>query len=185
MKHRIFIAINLPDEIKRELLDCKKRWKNLKVRWTKFENIHITLEFLGLIEYKKLRTVLKVTEETVAQLRPFSVSLNKIILGPDPAQAKMFWATVVVDKSLLNLKDTLNKNLLEEGMELEEKERSFNPHITLARARGNELKGKQTNINLFRLGFKVESVEVMESRLLPGGARYKTIGSFKLESNAC
>ena len=70
-------------------------------------------------------------------------------------------------------------------MELEEKERSFNPHITLARARGNELKGKQTNINLFRLGFKVESVEVMESRLLPGGARYKTIGSFKLESNAC
>ncbi len=179
MKHRIFIAINLPDKIKRQLLDCKKRWKNLKVRWTKFENIHITLEFLGLIEYKKLRTVLEVTKKTAARIQPFDVRLNKIILGPDPAQAKMFWATVMVGKPLLNLKDTLNKNLPEAGIEIKE-ERDFNPHITLARARGNELKGKQTNVNLSRLGFKVESVEVMESRLLPGGARYKAIGSFML-----
>ena len=180
MKHRIFIAINIPDEVKRQFLEHKKRWKNLKVRWTKFENIHLTLEFLGLIEYKKLRTVLGAVEETAAQLQPFNIHLNRIVLGPDPTQAKMFWATVMVDKPLLNLKDTLNKNLLEAGIELKNEERDFNPHITLARARGNELKGKQTNINLSRLGFGVESVEVMESRLLPGGARYKTMGSFRL-----
>jgi len=180
MKHRIFIAVNLPDEIKRQLLEHKKRWKNLRVRWTKFENIHLTLEFFGLIEYKKLRTVLRVTEKTVVQFQPFNIYLDRIILGPNPVQAKMFWATVVAGKPLLNLKDTLNKNSLEAGIELKNENRGFNPHITLARARGNELKGKQTNINLFRLGFKVESVEVMESRLLPGGARYKTIGSFKL-----
>lgn len=180
MKHRVFIAINIPDEIKRQLLENKTRWKNLKVHWTKFENIHLTLEFLGLIEYKKLRTILKVVKETTARIQPFHIHLNRIILGPDPVQAKMFWVTVMVDKSLLNLKDTLNKNLLEAGIELKNEERDFNPHITLARARGNELKGKQTNINLSRLGFKVESAEVMESRLLPGGARYKTMGSFKL-----
>ena len=185
MKHRIFIAINLSDEVKRDRGEVKKSWKDLKVRWTKFENIHITLEFLGLIEYKKLRAILEVTEKTVAQLQSFDVRLDRIILGPDPAQAKMFWATVAVSKPLLNLKDTLNKNLLEAGIETEEKERDFNPHITLARARGNELKGKKTNINLSRIGFKVKSVEVMESRLLPGGARYKTIGSFELGNKIC
>lgn len=183
MKHRIFISINLPDEIKRRLLEHKKRWKNLKVRWTKFENIHLTLEFLGLIEYKKLRTVLKVAEETVTQFQPFNICLDRIVLGPNPVQAKMFWATIMADKPLLNLKDVFNKNLLEAGIELNNEDKNFNPHITLARARGNELKGKQTNINLFRLEFKAESVEVMGSRLLPGGARYKTIGSFRLGNN--
>jgi len=181
MKHRIFIAINLPDETKRQLLEHKKRWKNLRVRWTKFENIHITLEFLGLIEYKKLRTVLEIVKKTAVQFQPFNIRLNRIILGPNPAEARMFWATVMVEKPLLELKDALNQNLLFEGIELKEEQRDFNPHITLARARGNELKGKQTNIDLSRLSFKAESVEVMESRLSPSGAKYKAMGSFRLK----
>lgn len=183
MKHRIFIAINIPDEAKRQILEHRKRWPNLKVRWTKFENIHITLEFLGLIEYKKIKTVLGAVEKTTVQFQPFDIRLSKIVLGPNPVQAKMFWATVKIEKPLLKLKDALNQNLLSAGIELEEKNMDFNPHITLARARGNELKGKKTNIDLSRLSFKAKSVEVIESRLTPGGAKHKAIGNFKLKDD--
>jgi 2'-5' RNA ligase len=177
MKKRIFIAVNLPDEIKRTLLSYEKRWKNLRVRWTNFNNMHITLEFLGNVDRKGLESVLRAVGETVSELKPFNIYLDRIILGPNLAQPRMFWAMVYIDSNVKKLKDLVEKNLLDLGFKTEERE--FRPHITLARARGNQLKGKQTNIVLNNIGFEVESIEVMQSQLHPGGARYKVVESFK------
>ncbi|MCH8987167.1 hypothetical protein IIA94_03325, partial [Patescibacteria group bacterium] len=58
MLKRIFIAINLPDAVKKELLSYKEKWAELftphrnevsgagPVRWVLPENLHITLVFL-------------------------------------------------------------------------------------------------------------------------------------------
>jgi len=43
--HRIFIAINLPANLKKELSMAQNRWPELPARWTKPENLHITLLF--------------------------------------------------------------------------------------------------------------------------------------------
>ena len=48
-RRRIFIAINLPEDIKRELAAYDQKWSDLPVRWTEKENLHITLEFLGYL----------------------------------------------------------------------------------------------------------------------------------------
>jgi len=104
--------------------------------------------------------------------------LDKIVLGPDPVQAKMFWVTVCVDSNIIKLKNLMNENLKFYDFKLEERE--FKPHITLARARGNQLKGKQTNIILPNMKFKVEGIEVMQSQLHPGGAKHKVVESFGL-----
>ncbi|HEB01428.1 MAG TPA: WecB/TagA/CpsF family glycosyltransferase, partial [Candidatus Portnoybacteria bacterium] len=39
----IFVAINLPSEIKKKFLSFQQKWPDLPVRWTKEENLHITL----------------------------------------------------------------------------------------------------------------------------------------------
>ena len=178
MRKRIFVAINLPEEIKRELLSYERRWKNLHIKWTNFYNLHITLEFLGEVNRWELKKILQAIEKTALEIKPFEIKLDKIVLGPDQAQAKMFWVTVCVDDQIIKLKDSIEENLKFYDFKLEERE--FKPHITLARARGNQLKGKQTNIVLRNMKFKAESIEVMQSQLHPGGAKYKVVESFEL-----
>ena len=177
MKKRIFIAINLPDEIKEALLSYEKRWRGLHVRRTSFRNMHITVEFLGEVNRNGLDAILLATENTAGEIKPFDIRLDKIVLGPDPAQAKMFWATIYIDSYLMKFKNLMNENLKQNNFIPEVRE--FKPHITLARARGNQLKGKRTNITLANLKFKAESVEVIESQLHPGGAKYKVVESFE------
>jgi len=177
MKKRIFIAINLPDDIKRAFLSYEKRWRNLRVRWTSFKNMHITVEFLGEVNRSDLDAILIVAENTAMEIKPFDIYLDRIVLGPNPVQAKMFWATIYIDSYLMKFKNLMDENLRQNNFILEERE--FKPHITLARARGNQLKGKQTNIILTNLKFRAESVEVMQSQLHPGGARYKVVESFR------
>lgn len=189
MKKRIFIAINLPDEIKRKLLSYERRWKNLRVKWTNFYNLHITLEFLGEVDRWELEKIIQALKETSLAIKPFYVQLDKITLGPDSARAKMFWATIHIDNNIVKLKNLINENLKfhefnsggsEPSLKLEEQE--FKPHVTLARARGNQLKGKQTNIALPGMKFKVESIDIVQSQLHSGGAKYKVVESFKLQN---
>ena len=179
MRKRIFVAIRLPEEIRRELLSYERRWKNLRIKWTNFHSLHLTLEFLGEVNRWELKKILEAVEKTALEMKPFDIKLDKITLGPDSTQAKMFWVTACVDESIIELKNLINKNLKFCDFNLEE-EQEFNPHITLARARGNQLKGKQTNIVLRNMKFKLESIEVMQSQLHPGGAKYKVVESFEL-----
>ena len=177
MKKRIFIAINLPDEIKRELLSYEKRWKNLHIRWTNFHKLHITVDFLGEVDRSGLDVILLAAEKTALEIKPFVICLNKITLGPNLAQAKMFWAVVYVDSYLMKFKNLMDQNLKQQNFIPEARE--FFPQITLAYARGNQLKGKKTNISLNNMKFQAESMEVMESQLHSGGAKYKTVESFR------
>ena len=105
MKKRIFVAINLPEEIRRELLSYERRWKNLHIKWTNFYNLHITLEFLGEVNRPELNKILQAVEKTALEIKPFDIKLDKIVLGPDSAQAKMLWVTVCVDDQIMKIKN--------------------------------------------------------------------------------
>ncbi len=177
MKKRIFIAINLPDNVKNILLSNRRRWKHLDIRWTNPENLHITIEFLGEVDRWELDKILAAVKCAVLETEPFDLYLDKIVLGPNSVQASMFWATMGQHSSIIKLKNLVQKNLELYGFAGEKRE--FNSHITLARARGNQLRGKRTNISLGNIRVRVEGVEVMESQLHPGGSKYKTAESFK------
>lgn len=172
--------MDLPDEIKRELLSYEGRWKNLHIRWTNFYKMHISVRFMGEIDKKGLEKVVAAVKKTALEVKSFDIRLSKIVLGPDAVQAKMFWAMTRIDANFSNLEKTIANNLKFYGFELEDAE--FKPFITIARARGNQLKGKQTNIALKNMRFKVEELEIMESQLRPNIEKYKFIESFKLRS---
>ena len=82
MPRRIFIAINLPENIKNKLLSYQEKWPELPVRWTKKENLHITLEFLGYLADEELIELFQKTKEMVSEKESFSIRLNKICYGP-------------------------------------------------------------------------------------------------------
>jgi 2'-5' RNA ligase len=186
MQHRVFIAINLPEKIKRELSEYKDKWLELPCRWTKRENIHITLVFLGYLTDDEVLNICKITEEVALRNKPFSIELNKITYGPKDKNPRMIWAEGGKSEELKKLQNDLENSLAGLSSEVKgEKGRGFSPHITLGRLRQWEFRKiepeERPNINEeINFGFEVTSIEVMESNLRKGGAEYSVLESHKL-----
>ena len=186
MPHRIFIAINLPEKIKKDLLDYQSKWPNFPIRWTKKDSLHITLIFIGYTPDEKLGEICRITKEVVAQYRSFSIDLNKICYAPPKKiPPRMIWAEGEKVKELADLKQDLEKYLATIEVRLELNNRDFHPHITLGRIRTWQWKRiepeERPDIEKdISLNFEVNSVEVMESQLKRSGAKYNILESAKL-----
>jgi 2'-5' RNA ligase len=186
MRHRIFIAINLPEEIKKELKASQSQWPELPIRWTKPENLHITLVFLGYLSDEDLLEVCNLTREVAQRNKPFSLNLKKICYGPPKKMPpRMVWVEGEKSQELGDLKNDLENSLLE-GVSFHREKRAFSLHITLGRIRRWEWKKiepeERPEVNKeIDLTFEVNSIEVMESKLKRGGAEYTVLESTPLK----
>ncbi|MFH1509903.1 MAG: RNA 2',3'-cyclic phosphodiesterase [Candidatus Nealsonbacteria bacterium] len=184
MKHRIFIAINLPKEVKKRLTYIQERYLDFPIKWTRKENLHITLVFLGEIIDEDLIEICNKISEAVLKNKTFSIDLNKVVYGPPKKlPPKMIWVTGEQNISLGKLQKDLEESLL--GYSQEEN-RGYAPHITLGKI--NAWRWKQIepeerpNIEEdLNLNFDVTSIEIMESRLRTGGPEYEVLESYQLE----
>jgi len=164
MMHRIFIAINLPENIKKQLADYENNWPELPVRWTKEDDLHITLEFLGNLSDDELLRACQDTETFAKNHQPFTVTLDKITYGPpDKMPPRMIWATGPKIAEL---------NLM--------------PHITLGRIkawafRQIEPEERPEVAQEINLNFEVNSLEVVESQLKKSGPDYTILASCQLK----
>lgn len=164
MRRRVFVAINLPESVKKELSSFQFKWPELPCRWVKKENLHITLEFLGYLTDEELVELCQKTREIAAKKKPLTIHLNKISYGPiDKKPQRMVWA--IGDKI---------------------KEFGITPHITLGRLRMWEFRKmepeERPEINEgIDIKFEVSSIEVMESRLKRGGPDYSILESCPLQ----
>ena len=188
MQHRIFIAINLPEKIKKELLDYQTKWPDFPIRWTKKDSLHITLIFIGYTPDEKLGEICRITKEVVSRYRSFSINLNKICYAPPKKiPPRMIWAEGEKVEELADLKQGLEKSLATAGIRFESNNREFHPHITLGRIRTWQWKRiepeERPDIEKdISLNFEVHSIEVMESQLKRSGAEYTVLETCNLKS---
>ncbi|TSC75677.1 MAG: 2'-5' RNA ligase [Parcubacteria group bacterium Gr01-1014_30] len=186
MKRRVFVAINLPKEIKEKLASFQLKWPELPCRWTKKDNLHVTLAFLGYLTDEETAEVCQEAKEVGLRHSPFFVNLRKIVYGPQKAAVRLVWAEGAKSEELAKLRDDLEGELIGLSSELEsERGRGYIPHITLGRLRRWEFRKiepeERPEINEdISLSFEVSSVEVMESRLKRGGAEYAVLESCQL-----
>lgn len=165
MRKRVFIAINLPENVKEKLASCQFKWPELPCRWTKKDNLHITLEFLGYLTDEEIVELCQRTKEIAAKKKPFTLHLNKICYGPtDKKPFRMVWAV---------------------GEKI--KELGIVPHITLGRLKTWEFRRMEPEERPeisedIDLNFEVNSIEVMESRLKRGGPNYTILESCPLKN---
>ncbi|MFH1780744.1 MAG: RNA 2',3'-cyclic phosphodiesterase [Candidatus Nealsonbacteria bacterium] len=169
MMHRIFIAINLPEKIKKQLAEYQQKIEGLfqqsaPIRWTKEDNLHITLEFLGNLSDDEVMKVCQETEEFAKNHQPFIILLDNINYGPpDKMPPRMIWITGTKIPEL---------NLI--------------PHITLGRIKMWEFRQIEPEerpeiAQEINLNFEVNSLEVMESRLKKFGPDYTILESCPLK----
>lgn len=180
MRHRIFIAINLTGEIKKELEDYQRKWRDLPIRWTKKENLHITLIFLGSLSSEKVSEVCRIAKEVASRNKSFLVNLNKICYGPPKKMPpRMVWVQGRKSEEFTSLKEGLEKSLFEK-IRFSFENREFAPHITLGRIKTWEFRQiepeERPEVNEeINLSFEVNSIEVMESQLKRTGAEYTVL----------
>lgn len=186
MRHRIFIAINLPEDIKKKLLEYQLRWPELPARWTKKDNLHITLAFLGYLTDEEVLEICKIVKEVAPKYEPFLINLKRIIYGPPKKPPRMIWAEGEKTEELGKLQKDLENALEGISKELsEEQGRGYAPHITLSRIKQWEFRQiepeESPEINEeINLSFEVNSIEVMESQLKKGGLEYTILESIRL-----
>ncbi len=178
MQKRIFVAINLPRELKDEILNWEKGQKNLVVRWTKPNNTHITLVFIGNITENETERVISAAQLAVKGFKPFEIAVDRISIGPSLDKPRMIWLSGQENKNLSELSRHLVQELKNVGIAADANH-NFTLHITLARARNDELQGVKLD-KKFEHSFIANSVEIMESKLSPAGPAYNTLESIKL-----
>jgi len=199
MKHRIFIAVNLPEDIKENLLSYQKKIDELfafdldeaslakPIRWTKKENLHITLVFLGYIKEEELLEVFRIVEDVALRNKSFEVRLTKICYAPpNKMPPRMVWVVGERSSEFTVLRDDLENSLAtSEQVSFTPENRAFSPHITLGRIklwqwRQIEPEERPDISEDISLNFWVNSIEIMESRLKRGGSEYTVLKSYPL-----
>lgn len=189
MKHRIFIAINFPENIKKKLADYQGKWPELPIRWTKKDNLHITLIFLGYLSDEEIVEICNITKEVASKNSSFPINLKKILYGPPKKMPpRMVWAEGEKSEKLGKLQKDLENSLLTSSIkEVETESRPYTSHITLGRIKAWEFRQiepeERPEVNEeINLSFEVNSIEVMESQLQREGPRYTILELCPLKS---
>ncbi len=184
-KRRLFIAINLPENIKSKLVEHQKQWADLPVRWTIKPNLHITLVFIGCVSDDEMYKIINVAKEAGKRHESFNINLKRIILGPPNKFPRMFWVKGEKSEKLSQLKVDLENSLVDsENSGYSQKElKTYRPHITLGRIKTGQWRKLDFQPKIdekFEHSFSVETIEVMQSNLKRTGPEYSVLESVGL-----
>jgi len=188
MGHRVFIAINFPEDVKEELGNIRDEFPILPCRWTRKENLHLTLLFLGYLNDEEVLETCRIVKAVGERHSPFVFELNEISYGPPNKKVpRMVWASGKPVKELTKLNQDLENSLFEKISKDSEQGRSFAPHVTLAKIKQWQLREMELEeipeINKeISLRIPVESIEVMESELKREGPEYSILETCPLSS---
>lgn len=175
---RLFIAIELPDELKRKLE--RLRMEIPGVRWVPAEQLHLTLVFLG--EVDEATTAILTAQLAQIQTGAFELSPCGIGCFPDRRRPRVVWLGVKPEPKLLSLAQAVQQTVMAAGIILEE--RPFSPHLTLARLKPPA--ARELDVFLDRhvtttlTPFPVQEFTLFQSRLTAQGAVHSQIKSFML-----
>lgn len=180
---RLFIGIALPPEVLTPLLRVRERFTSIagELRWSEPENWHVTLQFLGAATEEQAVCLV----EKLSAVRALPVPVHVTGLGFFE-RAGVFWAGVELKPELLALQQKVVAAT--RGCGFLPENRSYNPHVTLARAKGRS--GGRTLESLaeaverskvsLHANFVAEAFLLYESISGPEGSRYEVRGRFQL-----
>ncbi|MFC2045657.1 RNA 2',3'-cyclic phosphodiesterase [Chloroflexota bacterium] len=190
---RSFIAIDLPDEVKRALAQIQTQIKLSDLRGVKWVNpygIHLTLQFLGNVSLGKLDEISGAITNAGHGIPPFHLAIKGLGVFPNLKRVQVVWVGIdgEIDK-LINLQKLIEINLTPLGFTPEK--RAFTPHLTVARLRNEVTLDERQRLGQViantrfekAYDFEVDAVNLMKSQLTKEGAIYSRISSVRLEKS--
>ena len=185
---RCFVAIELPDPVRRRLGDLQERLARQcrGVRWVRPDAIHVTLKFLGDVPDAQLAPVSEAVSDVASQCMPFEFEVRSAGCFPPQRSARVVWAGVEnTTEALATCQDLCENAFVELGFARES--RSFSPHLTLGRVKdprsAGDLRKRVAELGDFDGGTVIVSELILfESRLSKQGAQYVPVHRAALAS---
>lgn len=177
MTVRSFICIELPDEVKSEIALFQARLKSepASVSWTKPENIHLTLKFLGDVEEGRLTEIERTLESVAARFSPFELAASGCGVFPNERNPRVLWIGVREDEGHLQRLARAVEDAMA-GLGFAREDRPFQAHLTIGRVRAaagaHELARKLMAQSFPPRLFRADHLTLMRSDLRPSGAIY-------------
>jgi 2'-5' RNA ligase len=167
---RLFVAIDVPDAIKSQLTGWRMSMSG--ARWVQFDQMHLTLAFLGEHPMSVYDEVCQSLEDV--EFSPFDLEFQKVGFFGSKKVPRTLWADVCSSAELIGLQNKVCKRMQELGIKVEA--RKFRPHLTLARLNGASYEDVGRFLEAGCLAksdsFSVDSFALFSSKLLPRGAVY-------------
>jgi len=177
---RLFLAIDLPDEIKEQL--CQLRTGIPGARWVPTDQLHLTLAFLGDVEMEKMNHLMG--KLTAIHIPVFDLRIGDVGCFPNRKRPRVVWIGIRPEPLLMSLAEQVRNATLLCGIPLEE--RPFSPHITLARIKqpvGNYCDAfLDRTLKLEPTLISVREFILFESRLSSRGALHIPLRCFQLST---
>ena len=185
---RCFIAIRLSPTIILQISSYIEALQKISqdIRWTKAENIHLTLKFLGEIEDSRADMVKEKLYSVSKVFSQFSLKISGSGSFPGRKRPRVFWLGMEQshENPLFTVHKWIEDNLHTLGFEKEK--RRFSPHLTIGRVR-SKYPADFTDLFSFMdknpfppIDLKVENLFFIQSFLKPTGAEYNIIESYPL-----
>ncbi len=177
---RCFIAIEIPESIKRsisDLIDSLKK-SGAEVKWTAYENMHITLQFLGETDESLIPVIKETLGKILAPYAQFYIKITGVGCFPSGRRPRIIWVGMEESQTLINLYKDIADGMVKFGYQKEE--RGFTPHVTIGRVKShknmNELLKRIDEVKTTRFSdFQAQHITLMKSELKPSGAKHYSL----------
>ncbi|HET6463316.1 MAG TPA: RNA 2',3'-cyclic phosphodiesterase [Candidatus Krumholzibacteria bacterium] len=183
---RLFIAVNLSLEAREAIQSAIDEFpvKDPPWRWVTPDNWHLTLKFLGDTEPARVSALTNALGAVAKDHRAFEMTLGAFGGFPNLRNPRVLFYNI--EQGAMELERLANDvdAAVEKALGLEREKRRFHSHVTVARVKDALPSSIATRLEVVREltdGIsRVDSFELMESRLARTGATYSVVKEFAL-----
>jgi len=191
---RLFIALSLPDGVKdgieKTQAELRRALPEDCIRWTRREQFHLTLRFLGNVEAPRAEQLADSVRGACAGFAALPLRAEGLGFFPGARSPRVIWVGVRDGREQLPLLQQAIETSVG-AFTVEPGEKKFAGHVTLGRVK--DLRQSAAEI-LQRLALGVagrffgewtaDKVEIIRSELSPQGLRYTTLAAIPLDAKS-
>ncbi|GMU24760.1 MAG: hypothetical protein AMXMBFR13_48320 [Phycisphaerae bacterium] len=175
---RCFIAIELDPDTRERLTELQNQLSGIEraVRWTRADQLHLTLKFFGDVSDADVAQVCRIAQDVAAQIPAFDLIVRGTGCFPPGGNVRIVWAGLPdPPPELVACQQTLEEAYVPLGFPKEN--RPFRPHLTLGRVKDPGLSRRireavQTHESFSAGSFTASELVVFQSILSPKGPEY-------------
>ena len=181
---RVFLAIDLDDDLKPKINKIIKEFKEIdtRIKYVDLLNLHLTLKFFGDIDVDGLNVLENAISTVIKEFKPFDINIKGCGAFPNNNHIKVIWVGIDDDLILKELHDKLDAEFAKLGFD---KDKKFSSHLTIGRMKSAKNKDKVKSVieefSDVEIGtMKVNNIILKKSTLTPSGPIYEDLIEFNL-----
>lgn len=145
------------------------------LRWVAADNLHLTLAFLGGLSAAQVHDTRTVIDSVAARCKVFDISFTRVSLFPEGRHPRVLAALPKRSDDLRKLQSALAQGL--HTLAIYKQERTYCPHVTLARCTQASAGMKPVTIDL---AYTAAQLHLYQSEQTGVGVRYRSLCSAAL-----